>query len=102
MVSDEATVCDHSYWIYSTKGGIVDVMPKLADNVEENQVIAIVYDLFGQVKEKIKADRSGIVIGKNISPSCDAGQRILHLGVNIIEPDGELIPGHDDFIEGDD
>ena len=95
----KATVCEHSYWIYSKKGGIVDVMPKLADKVRAGDVIAKVYDVFGQVKELIKADRSGIVIGKNVRPNCDAGTRILHLGVNIIEPDTEDIPGHDDFDE---
>lgn len=92
-----ATVCDHSYWIYSKKGGIVDVMPNLADQVTKGQVIAKVYDVFGNVKEKIKADCAGIVIGKNVNPNCEAGTRILHLGVNIIEPEPEMIPGHDDF-----
>jgi predicted deacylase len=98
MVTD-ATVCDHSYWIYSTKGGIVDVFPKLADKVTAGDIIAKVYDVFGQVREEIKADKSGIVIGKNIRPNCDGGARILHLGVNFIEPDGEDIPGHDDYEE---
>ncbi len=92
-----ATICDHSYWIYSNRGGIVDVIPGLADEVTEGQVIAKVYDVFGQVKEEIKADRSGIVIGKNVRPNCDAGTRILHLGVNIIEPMPETIPGHFHF-----
>ena len=96
LMSD-AVVCDKSYWIYSTKGGIVDVLPKLADKVEKGQVIAKVYDVFGQVKEHVKADRDGVVIGKNIRPNCDAGTRILHLGVNIIEPEPEEIPGSDEF-----
>ena len=96
MVKD-ATICDQSYWIYSKKGGIVDVLPNLADNVKKGEVIAKVYDVFGQVREEIKANRSGIVIGKNIRPNCDAGTRILHLGVNIIEPLPKTIPANDDF-----
>ncbi len=96
MVTD-ATICDNSYWIYASKGGIVDVKAKLADEIEEGQIIAIVYDVFGQVKEEIKADRSGIVIGQNVSPNCDAGTRILHLGVNIIKATPANIPGHHDF-----
>lgn len=44
---------------------------------------------------------SGIVIGKNVRPNCDAGTRILHLGVSIIEPTPEDIPGHDDFDLGE-
>lgn len=99
MVSNEAIVCDQSYWIYSKKGGIVDVLPKLADTVKKGDVIANVYDVFGQIREEVLADKNGVVIGKNINPNCDAGARILHLGVNIIEPDPENIPGHDEFIE---
>lgn len=98
MITD-ATICDHSYWIYSHKGGIVDVLPKLADEVKAGEVIAKVYDVFGQIKEEIIADRSGIVIGKNVRPNCDAGTRIVHLGVNIFEPESEDIPGHEDFEE---
>jgi predicted deacylase len=94
-----ATVCDHSYWIYSNQGGIVDVLPKLADQITSGEIIAKVYDVFGQVKEEVRADRSGIVIGKNVRPNCDAGTRIVHIGVNIIEPNTETIPGHDDFEE---
>lgn len=95
-----AHVCDHSYWIYSKKGGIVDVLPKLADNIKKGQLIANVYDVFGQVKEQIRANKSGVVIGKNVNPNCEAGTRILHLGVDLIEPEPEEIPGHDDFEEG--
>lgn len=98
MIAD-ATVCDKSYWIYSSKGGIVEVFPKLADKVKRDEVIAKVYDVFGQVKEVVKADKSGIVIGKNVDPNCEAGSRILHLGVSIIEPETEDIPGHDDYEE---
>ena len=98
LVTD-AYVCDHSYWIYSSKGGIVDVYPKLADEVKCGDVIAKVYDVFGHVKEEIKANKSGVVIGKNIRPNCESGTRVLHLGVNLIQPEPENIPGHEDFEE---
>lgn len=93
----EAVVCDHSYWIYSNCGGIVDVLPKLADKVEKGDVIARVYDVFGDLEDEIKADQSGFVIGKNIRPNCDAGTRVLHLGVDEIMPEPESIPGHEEF-----
>lgn len=94
---DDAFICDNSYWIYSNKGGIVDVFPNLADKVTKGEVIAKVYDVFGHVHETIKADKSGVVIGKNVRPNCDSGTRILHLGVDLIEAEPEDIPGHDEY-----
>lgn len=96
----DAVVCDHSYWIYSKQGGIIDVFPQLADEIIPGQLIARVYDVFGQIKEEVFSDKAGVVIGKNIRPNCDAGTRVLHIGVNLIEPDPEDIPGHEEFTEG--
>lgn len=97
LVTKEAIVCDKSYWIYSRKGGIVDVLPKLTQHVEAGEIIAKIYNVFGQIKEEIRADKAGIVIGKNTRPNCDSGTRILHLGINIIKPASENIPGHENF-----
>lgn len=96
MVTD-AVLCDHSYWIYSKKGGIIDVFPKLADQVNKGEVIAKVYDVFGNVREEIVADKSGVVIGKNMRPNCSAGTRVLHLGINMDSPDPVDIPGNKEF-----
>ena len=95
----ETIVCDHSFWIYSNYGGIIDVHPKLADHVSAGDVIADVYDVFGHVRERIISPRSGVVIGKNIRPNCDAGTRVLHLGVNLLEPMPVDIPGNIEFEE---
>jgi len=94
---DDAVICDRSYWIYSAKGGIVDVFPSLADVVKEGEVIAKVYDVFGHVKEEIIADKAGVVIGKNVRPDAQAGTRILHLGVHMTDAMPEDIPGHSEY-----
>jgi predicted deacylase len=96
---ENSTVCSNSYWIYTKRGGIIEVLPKLADRVVSGQLIATVSDVFGQIKEEIFADRSGIVIGKNVRPNCDSGNRVLHLGVDIMEPVSENIPGHENYQE---
>ena len=97
LITKNVTVCNSSYWIYSKSGGIVDVLPKLTDRIEKGQIIAKIYNVFGEVRDVIIAEKEGIVIGKNIRPNCEAGTRILHLGVDIKKPLPETIPGHKDF-----
>ncbi|MCO4781363.1 MAG: succinylglutamate desuccinylase/aspartoacylase family protein [Candidatus Cloacimonetes bacterium] len=99
---EDSTICSKSYWIYTKRGGIIEVLPKLADRVNSGDLIATVSDVFGQVKEEIFSEHSGIVIGKNVRPNCDSGNRVLHLGVDIIEADSEDIPGHDDYEDPED
>lgn len=81
----DTTICEHSYWVYSQKGGIVDVLPKLADIINPGDIIAKIYNVFGAEREIIKSSHHGIVIGKNTNPNCEAGSRILHLGIDIIK-----------------
>lgn len=98
---ENSVICDHSYWIYSKKGGIIDVYPKLTDHVKKGDLIARVFDVFGQIKEEIYADRAGVVIGKNTKPNADSGTRVVHLGVNLMEVIPETNPAHEDFLDYD-
>lgn len=80
-VEDSIQVCDKSSWIYAYTGGVVDVTPGLTDFVKKGQKIGTVCDIWGQVLDEILCPEDGYVIGKNINPVCEAGTRILHLGV---------------------
>lgn len=73
--------CEKSFWIYSYRGGIIEVSPELTDIVEKGEVIGRVYDVFGSLESEIKSPSRGVVIGKNVNPVCEAGARILHLGI---------------------
>ena len=77
----EPVVCSRSYWMHTRKGGLLEVLPKLADQVHKGEIIAIQTDLFGQITQKYKSSGSGIVVGKSINPVAQAGDRILHLGI---------------------
>jgi predicted deacylase len=79
--AQDAVICDTSYWIYTDKGGLLNVLPTPTDLVEEGQHIASQYDIFGDSVEKYLAPEHGIVIGKSVSPVNMTGGRILHLGL---------------------
>ncbi len=77
----EAIICSHSYWIYTDKGGILQVMPNVTDKVQKGEVIAVIRNIFGDVIKQYFAPEDGIVIGKSVHPVSQTGSRILHLGI---------------------
>jgi len=69
-------------WIRSTKGGLFRhaVMP--GDRVQTGQVIGKLYDVFGKLREEVKADKPGIVLNICNGPLMMTGDTLIHLGVN--------------------
>jgi uncharacterized protein len=81
MVNPGSTLCKNSYWIYTTVGGLLTVVPSLLTKVKKGDVIARVRDIFGDVIKEYVAPEDGIVIGKSVSPINQTGSRIIHLGI---------------------
>ncbi|KAK9767646.1 hypothetical protein K7432_002412 [Basidiobolus ranarum] len=88
MVEDEPdhpeydpVVCSKSYWIFAPSGGILSVLPDVNTWVKRNEPIAYLHNIFGDLEATYYAPEDGIVIGKNVDPVCQSGNRILHLGV---------------------
>jgi len=79
--SDETVICKKSYWIYTDRGGLLTVHPKVTQLIKKDEIIATLRNLFGDVIKEYKAPENGIVIGKSVSPVNQAGGRILHLGI---------------------
>lgn len=73
-------VCDSSRWLYADRGGILQVLPKLATYVEAGEHIATIRDAFGDIIKEYYSPADGIVIGKSTHPVNQTGGRILHLG----------------------
>jgi predicted deacylase len=82
LAAEEAPViCDRSYWIFTEKGGILNVLPEVNTWVRKGEVIATITSIFGQLIDKYEAPDDSIVIGKEIDPVASSGARIVHLGV---------------------
>lgn len=74
-------VCSKSYWIFTQKGGYLDVLVDLGQKVKKGDPIGILKDPFGEVVEEVNAPEDGIVIGKSSNPVNISGGRIIHLGI---------------------
>ena len=79
--NEKPIVCDKSYWIYTDRGGILQLHVGLTDEIEKGEHIATIRDVFGRVMIEYKAPESGIVIGRSIDPIAQTGSRIIHLGI---------------------
>ncbi len=77
----EPVTCTRSYWIYTDRGGVLEVFPKLAAAVEAGERIAQVRSVHGRVIRDLFAPEDGVVIGKSVNPVNQTGSRVLHLGI---------------------
>ncbi len=73
-------LCESSNWMYTDRGGLLEVLPGIAARVEEGETVAVVRNAFGDVLRRYQAPHDGIVIGKSVNPVSPTGARILHLG----------------------
>ena len=76
-----AVVCSHSYWSYTDRGGILNVLPELASRIRKGDLVATLVDPFGNLIREYHAPEDAIVVGKATHPLAHEGARILHLGI---------------------
>lgn len=74
-------ICKKSYWMYTSRGGLLTLHVDLCQILEKGQLVASIRDVFGELLEQYFAPEYGIVIGKSVSPVNQSGGRILHLGI---------------------
>ncbi|MFD2587516.1 succinylglutamate desuccinylase/aspartoacylase family protein [Croceitalea marina] len=74
-------ICSKSYWIYTDKGGYLDVKVSLNQKLKKDELIAILRNSFGELIATYRAPEDGIVIGKSTNPVNISGGRIIHLGI---------------------
>ncbi len=81
-IPDQAPyICKSSFWIYTDKGGILQVLPNVTQTISKGERIAILRDVFGHTIKEYFAPNDGIVIGKHVQPAAQTGTRIVHLGI---------------------
>ena len=75
-----AVMCPSSEWMYTDGGGVLRVLPEAAEVVKKGDVVANLYNIFGDHIKSYYAPFDGVVIGKETNPVSQTGGRILHLG----------------------
>lgn len=73
-------ICSSSRWMYTDRGGLLEVYPALRDRLTKGQLVATVHNAFGDPIRQYRAPAASIVVGKTTNPIGYTGARILHLG----------------------
>jgi len=76
----EPVVCRASRWMFTDRGGLLQVYPGLATLVEKGQRVATVCNAFGDPIREYDSPCEGIVVGKSTNPVGPTGARIVHIG----------------------
>lgn len=90
QLSLKPVLCETSYWLYTSHGGLLEVFPNVTDHVEEGQHIARLTDIYGDLIEDYYAPEAGVVIGKSENPVGQSGARVIHLGIPTKDPESYL------------
>ncbi len=81
VLGAQPVLCQSSDWLYTDRGGLLEVFPKVTDQLEKGALIAQLRNAFGDVIREYHAPETGVVIGKSVNPVGYTGARILHLGI---------------------
>jgi predicted deacylase len=73
-------LCRSSSWMYTDRGGLLEVFPQVTGYVQAGERVAQVRTAFGDIIREYQAPKAGIVVGKSVNPVGQTGARILHLG----------------------
>jgi hypothetical protein len=71
-----------SSWARARTAGLFQSMVNCGDFIHKNQLVGTLTDPFGEFKEQIKSPSSGYVIGLNNNPVVNAGDALLHIGLD--------------------
>ncbi len=85
-------VCISSSWLYTDRGGLLEVIPNVAERIEKGTLVARLRDAFGGIIREYHAPYDCVVIGKSINPVGPTGSRIIHLGKEMQPGDGAPFP----------
>ncbi len=75
----EPLVARNSHWVRAPQSGVLRMVVPLGAQVSKDQIIGRVADPFGEQEEVIRADESGIVIGKTNLPLVHEGEAVFHI-----------------------
>lgn len=83
-------IANTSSWLRANASGIVQSLKHLGDKVEKGDVLAVIGSPFGEVFDRVRVTRPGIIIGKQNIPLVQEGEAMFHIAY-FSEEDEEVV-----------
>lgn len=77
--SKEVFIAKSSYWVRAEESGLLTGAKKIGSRVKSQEVIAKITDPFSNHVSKVRANQSGIIIGKTELPLINEGDAVFHI-----------------------
>jgi len=79
---EENRIIWSSSWVRAKNAGLFQPTIKCGELIHKDQHVGTITDPFGEFKEVIKSPTMGYVVGLNNNPVVNAGDALLHLGLD--------------------
>jgi hypothetical protein len=76
--------CRISRWVRARSTGILDLDVALGQQVQRGERLGALVDSFGKTLRLVRADRTGIVIGRTEAPLVNSGDAIVHIAEELM------------------
>jgi len=86
----EPFIANNSGWQRANASGIVHNHVHLGDQIKKGDILAEIGSPYGEVIDVVKANRAGILIGKQNIPLVQEGEAMFHIA-NFTEDDEEIV-----------
>ncbi|RMH77441.1 MAG: succinylglutamate desuccinylase [Actinomyces sp.] len=91
----DSVVLESSSWVRSPQSGLARLEVDLGDRVADRQPIGVVADAVGAGARTIRANRTGVIIGRNEAPVVHRGDALVHIGSPAVSS-AEPIPAREE------
>jgi len=78
----ESRIVWNTSWIRARTAGIFHPLVQAGELSQKGQLVGNITDPFGEFREQVKAPSNGYVVGLNNNPVVNAGDALMHLGMN--------------------
>jgi predicted deacylase len=72
-------VAKSSTWVRAPQSGILRTMKPLGATVTKDELMGFISDPFGDVEKEVRANSSGIIIGRTNIPLVNEGEALFHI-----------------------